>query len=91
MAMWLIGKWIYLAGSSSRKDGLDHDSCAPPPYDAKAKPLPIIGQLNHLHMTPLMWQRLEEKGGRENGGGERKSILIKLLTKKWNNINRVKC
>ena len=63
--MWLsytvTDKWIYPAGSSSRKDGLDHDSRAPPSYDAKAKPLPVIGQLNHLHMTPLMWRKERER------------------------------
>lgn len=92
--MWLaynvFSRWIYPAGSSSRKDGLDHDSCAPPSYDAKAKSLPIVGQLNHLHVTPLTWQRLEEKDEREKRAkGQEKSILINSLKKKSNSNNRL--
>ena len=63
----MIGRWINLASSPSGKDGFDHDSRAPPSYDAKAEPLPVIGQLNHLHMTPLMWQRLEGVEERRKG------------------------
>lgn len=57
----LIGRCIDLSCSSTREDGLDHDSSAPASYDAKTKPFAIIDQLYHLHMALLTWQRLERR------------------------------
>ncbi|TNN61199.1 hypothetical protein EYF80_028584 [Liparis tanakae] len=58
LATQLIGRWIYPSGSSARKNGFDHDTCAPTSYDAKTKTFPVVNQLYHLHITPLTWQRL---------------------------------
>lgn len=60
---WLLdlsGSSVYLSGSSSRKNGFDHDSRASASYDAKPKPFAVIGQLYQLHMTPLTCWKLEE-------------------------------
>lgn len=48
-----LGGSAHLSCGSAWKDGFDHDSSAPAPYDAKAKPLAVVGQLNQLHMAPL--------------------------------------
>ena len=78
--MRLTGGRVYLPGSSTGKDGLDHDSRAPASYDTKTEPFPIVGQLYHLHMTPLTWQRSgQQRGGGRKGGEREKSIVIELL------------
>lgn len=62
------GSRAHLSCGSTWKDGFDHDSSAPAPYDAKAEPLAVIGQLNQLHVAPLTCWRLKENGRGHTGG-----------------------
>lgn len=62
------GSRAHLSCGSAWKDGFDHDSSAPTPYDAKAEPLAVIGQLNQLHVAPLTCWRLKENGRGHRGG-----------------------
>lgn len=70
-----MDRWLYLSGSSTREDGLHHDTCAPASYDAKTEAFAVIDELDHLHVTFLLQMRCRGRGRRRQKRRRERSCI----------------